>query len=343
VRHPSPTVVLILSTGEIRRITPGGYASRFACGEAISLNQRGREPDAEVYCEDCAIQGSFDVPSRYNDETTSSPKYLGQSDISVTPALAVVLSKASERNLKTEVCDQRTAYIDGRPCQAIKSKWFENYPGCRAMTMYMPRNNFADFLIYVPDGHDVVYIVPRGKITHDTGWSESALEPYKDTWHLLKETAPALFERRAEALSRQLRRVIEEAEKRSLPYELIPTKRGLSRSSYRTYMQRRILIKARRCAIYTASLLTDRNQAWDGAVFQAPTDDWPEILLYILDDDNGGDIYVVPREHFTSETSLSLDSSRIYDFKNAWCVLDGVDPTSWKQMAEYRRRMPSEG
>jgi len=261
----------------------------------------------------------------------------------MTAALAIVLSKASERNLKTEVCDQRTAYIDGRPCQAIKSKWFENYPGCRAMTMYMPRNDFADFLIYVPDGQNIVYIVPRGKIAHDTGWSESALEPYKDAWLLLKETAPPLFERRAGVLSEQLQRVIEEAEKRSLPYELILSKRGACKKDYRTYQQRRILIKGKRCTIYTASLLADRNQAWDGAVFQAPTDDWPEILLYILNDGDGGDIYVVPREHFTSETSLSLDSTRIYGFRNAWCVLDGVDPTSWKEVAEYKRRILSEG
>jgi hypothetical protein len=125
----------------------------------------------------------------------------------MTPALAAVLSKASEQNLKTEVCDQRTAYIDGRLCQAIKSKWFENYPGCRAMTMYMPRNNFADFLIYVPDGQDLLYIIPRGTVAQNTGRSESALEAYKNAWHLLKETTPALFERRAEALSKQLRRV----------------------------------------------------------------------------------------------------------------------------------------
>jgi len=71
--------------------------------------------------------------------------------------------------------------------------------------MYLPLNHFADFLIYVPDREDVVrgedvYIFPRGAIAHNTGRSESALEPYKNAWHLLKETSPALFERKAEPL-----------------------------------------------------------------------------------------------------------------------------------------------
>ena len=48
------------------------------------------------------------------------------------------------------------------------------------MTMYMPRNAFADFLLYVPDGQDTVYVIPRGKIAHDTAWAAAALEPYKE-------------------------------------------------------------------------------------------------------------------------------------------------------------------
>ena len=240
----------------------------------------------------------------------------------MNPAMSVVLSKASERNLKTELRDQRTVYIDGRPCQAIKSRWFENFPGCRAMSMYMPRNHFADFLLYVPEGEDLVYVVPRGKIAHDTGWAESALEPYKNAWHLLKETAAPLFERKAEPLSKQLRRVIEEAEKRNLPYELILSKRGERKNDYRAYAQRRILIKGRKCAIFTASPIPDRNQAWEGAMFKVPKDGWAEILLYIHDED----IYVLPREWMTHETSLSLDSWRVWKYRNSWCLLDGVEP-----------------
>lgn len=234
----------------------------------------------------------------------------------MTPELSVVLAKAAKLNLKTELSDKRTAYIDNRPCQAIKSKWYENFPGCTSMTMYMPRKGFADFLLYVPEGEDVVYVVPRGKIAYDTSWAESTLGPYMEAWHLLKETAPTLFERKVESLSGQLRKIIAETEKRNLPYELIRSKRGASKNDYREYAQRRILIRGKRCAIYAASLLPDCNQAWDGAVFKTPKEDWAEVLLYIVDDD----VYVVPREEMPHETSLSLDSTRIYDYKNSWCV-----------------------
>jgi hypothetical protein len=53
MRHPAPTVILILSTNEVQPITPGSFAEAFACGEAISLDPFGREADAQVYCDDC--------------------------------------------------------------------------------------------------------------------------------------------------------------------------------------------------------------------------------------------------------------------------------------------------
>jgi hypothetical protein len=188
--------------------------------------------------------------------------------------------------------------------------------------MYMPRNDFADFLLYVPEGRDTVYVVSRGKIPYDTAWAAIALEPYKDSWQLLKESTAALFKRNLESLSKQLRRVLAEAAKRNLPCELISTKRSEQRNDYRRYAQRRILVKDKRCAIYMATLLPNHDQAWDGGVFRVPKDDWAEVLLYIVDED----IYVVPREEMLRETSLSFDSNRIRPFRNSWCVLDGVDP-----------------
>src|SRR5215831_10456648 len=92
-------------------------------------------------------------------------------DPAVTPAMSVVLSKAANLRRKTELRDKRTLYISGRPCQVIKTRWCETFPGCYAMSMYMPRHGFADFLLYVPDGQDTVYVVPRGVIAHDTAWA----------------------------------------------------------------------------------------------------------------------------------------------------------------------------
>src|ERR1700722_1357113 len=134
----------------------------------------------------------------------------------MSPEMPTVLAKTSELGIKIELRDKRTIYLDGRPCQTIKSKWYENFPNCRAMSLYMPRHGFADFLLYVPEGHNSVYVVPRGKIAHDTSWAETALEPYKEAWHLLKETTPSLFERKTEALSNQLLKIIAEAEKHNL-------------------------------------------------------------------------------------------------------------------------------
>ena len=249
----------------------------------------------------------------------------------MTHAMEVVLRKASGRNLKTEVCDRRRLYIDNRTCQSMRTKWSEDYPGCSYLNVFMPQNDFADFLLYVPEGQDVVYVVPRGKIAYATRWSKAVLEPYKEAWHLLKETAPALFERRDEALSVHLRRVIEEAEKRSLPYQLIPSKPAKGKPERQAHKQRRIVMKGRRCAIFMASLFLPKpDHSQEAALFRTTTDAWPEIFLYIL----GKDIYVVPRTQVPHEMSSSLRSLPFRDFKNAWCVLDGVDPTSSKQQDE---------
>lgn len=234
---------------------------------------------------------------------------------SVSPQLSVILSKASELHFKIEVRDKRTVYLDGRPCQVIKAKWYENFPNCKAMTMYMPRNGFADFLLYVADGQDIVYVVPRGTISHDTAWSESSLEPYKEAWHLLKEADPALFERNIERISDQLRTIIAAAEHHNLSYELVQSKRGEQKNDYRTHRQRRIVIEGKRCSIFTASLLPEDTHPWPTAVFKTSHDPWPEIFLYILNND----IYVVPRGQMPYETTLDLES-RIHDYKNNWRI-----------------------
>jgi hypothetical protein len=250
----------------------------------------------------------------------------------VSPAMTVVLARASELGIKIELRDKRTVYLDGRPCQAIQSKWHENFRHWRGMSMYMPRHGFADFLLYVAERKNTVYVVPRGIIKHDTVWAEDALEPYKEAWHLLKETTASLFERRMESLSPQLRKIIAETDKHNLSHELVVSKRGEHRNDYRTFMQRRIIIQNKRCAIYTAKLLPESSHPWPTAIFKTPSDDWAEILLYIL----GEDVFVVPRSQIPYNTTFDLESSRIYDYRNSWCVLDGVDPTS-STMAEKDR------
>jgi hypothetical protein len=247
--------------------------------------------------------------------------------------MTAALARAAELEIKIELRDKRTVYLDDRPCQAIQSKWHENFRNCRAMSLYMPRHGFADFLLYVADGHNTIYVVPRGVIKYDTFWAEDALEPYKEAWHLLKETTATLFERKMESLSVQLRKIIAEVQKYNLSHELIRSKRSEYRNDYRTFMQRRILVQNKRCAIFTAKLLPESGHLWPTAMFKTPKDDWAEVLLYIL----GDDVYVVPRIQMPYDTTLDLESSRIYDYRNSWYVLDGVDPTSSKAMAEKVR------
>jgi hypothetical protein len=155
----------------------------------------------------------------------------------------------------------------------------------------------------------------------------------KEAWHLLKETTASLFERKMESLSIQLRTIITEVQKHNLSHELIPTKRSEHRNDFRSVMQRRILIQNKRCAIFTAKLLPESSHLWPTAIFKTPKDDWAEVLLYIL----GDDVFVVPRSQMPYDTTLDLESSRIYDYRNSWCVLDGVDPTSSKTMVEKDR------
>jgi hypothetical protein len=119
----------------------------------------------------------------------------------------------------------------------------------------------------------------------------------------------------------------------NLSHELIRSKRGENMNDYRIFMQRRILIQNKRCAIFTAKLLPESSHLWPTAIFKTPSDDWPEILLYIL----GDDVFVVPRSQMPYDTTLDLESSRIYDYRNSWCVLDRVDPTSSKAMTEKAR------
>lgn len=236
--------------------------------------------------------------------------------------MSIILSRASEQNLKIDIRDKRTLYLDGRPCQVIKARWFKNFPNCKAMSMYMPRTGFADFLLYIID-QGTVYVMPRGNVSHDTTWSELSLEPFKEAWHLLKETAPGLFERRTQGLSDQLQTVIAAAEQRNMSYELVRSKRGARTNDYRTYKQRRIVIEGRRCAIFTASLLPEESHPWPTAIFKISRDPWPKFFLYILHDD----IYVVPRNQMPHETTLDLES-RIFDYKNNWSVLKGADSSS---------------
>jgi hypothetical protein len=233
--------------------------------------------------------------------------------------MAVVLAHAEKLGIDSDMVDERSLFLNGRPCQVIPATWFNNsiYPQCTAMTLYMPRTEFADFLLYVPHESDDVFVIPRGLLEYDTTWSEQTLTAYRNAWQLLQETSPKLFVRRFAHLSPPLRRVISALEVRNIPYKLVRSKKGNERTQGRIYRQRRLLVNRRRCAIFTPKYIERTTTYSPVVIFKTANDDWTEFMLYLLDED----FYVVPREQLPYTTTLTLSSSRIRDCKNNWDVL----------------------
>jgi hypothetical protein len=134
----------------------------------------------------------------------------------------------------------------------MPARWFADvdHPQCKALTLYIPRTKFVDFLLYVPRGTEEVYVIPRGLLEYNTTWSEPKLTTYRHAWHPLQVTSPELFGRRFAHLSPWLRRVISGLEARDIPYQLVRSEKGKQLTKGRIYLQRRLLVNGRRCAIY---------------------------------------------------------------------------------------------
>jgi hypothetical protein len=64
-----------------------------------------------------------------------------------------------------------------KPCRVMPARWFADvdHPQCKALTLYIPRTKFVDFLLYVPRGTEEVYVIPRGLLEYNTTWSEPKL------------------------------------------------------------------------------------------------------------------------------------------------------------------------
>lgn len=98
-------------------------------------------------------------------------------------SLATVIKHAEARGLHVSRVDDRTLYVDGRPCQVIPAVWYHSFSIKNwAMSMYLPRTTFADFLLYVPRQTDDVFIIPRGLLSYDTGGALVSLQPYLHAW-----------------------------------------------------------------------------------------------------------------------------------------------------------------
>jgi len=216
-------------------------------------------------------------------------------------------------------------HIAGRPCQVSRTSLIhtsQEYVEATSLPIYLPRTSFADFVIYVPMNVDSTdfYVVPRGALSKDTCLTLASLEQYKNAWHLLSQVSLDMMMRRNNQLSWQLQSVILSAESRGLQFELIrAAKAKRRRTNFRTYLQRRIIIEQKRCAIYSASEVTGTKATkCRVVVVKAPRDDWADFQLYLT---KLGVTYVVPRGHIRKTTTLSLNSPDLMPYENAWDLL----------------------
>jgi hypothetical protein len=267
-----------------------------------------------------------------------------------------VVSEAQSRGLvvqripadsKTLLHDPRLLLIDGWHCQVIPTRLGNNsvaYPQAKYFSLYLPRATWADFLIYVAhkETPQRFYVVPRGKLTKDTGWTPESLAQYQDAWKWLKPGSQAELKRDFELLSWQLEAVIKMAQGAGKPVELLRTKKGKKGRRWPEIIKRRVLISGRRCAIHTAARLSqdDSKTEYDYVMLKVSADEWAEFHLYVIDTaDECFDAFIIPAGHLRSTTSCSLDNPKLVKYTNSWDLLTAA-PELIAEMASIEWRSP---
>jgi hypothetical protein len=267
-----------------------------------------------------------------------------------------VISEARSRGLvvqripadsKIRLHDPRLLLIDGRRCQVIPTHRGKNsvaYPQAEYFSLYLPRTTWADFLIYVAHREmpRSFYIVPRGKLSKDTGWAPESLAQYQDAWEWLEPGSQAELKREFESLSWQLKAVIKLAQGAGKPVELLRTKKSEKGRRWPEIIKRRVLISGRRCAIHTAARLSqdDSKSEYNYVMLKVSADEWAEFHLYVIDTaDEGFDVFIIPSGHLQSTTSCSLDNPKLVKYTNSWDLLIAA-PEVVAEMESIQWRTP---
>lgn len=259
-------------------------------------------------------------------------------------AVAEALSRGSPTESKRHAFDKRLLLIEGKRCQVIPSRRGHPnalYPHAEYFPLYLPRNNWPDFLIYVSlhETPPIFRIISRAEMSKDTGWSPESLEPYRDAWELLQQGLPEA-EKAFEVLSWQLQAVRQSAHA-GFEVEFIKSKKHQDGRQWPPVLKRRVMIAGRKCSIFTATRMSldPEKREYNYGNFKASQEKWPEFQLYVV---RGGrkfcDIFVVPRSHLTISTTASLDHPDLVRYKNAWGLLTASDetlavipPVRWKE------------
>ena len=269
--------------------------------------------------------------------------------------IELLISEASSRGLRIErlpinskrhTFDRRLLLIEGRRCQVIPTKLghpSEEYPDAQYLSLYLPRGEWPDYLIYVLSGSESAFwIVPRVEMSKDTGRTPESMESYREAWDLLRQgldESPKQFE----VLNWQLKAVKASAQEAGLQIELIPTKKHREGRRWPPVVKRRIIVAGKKCSIFSAARISqDREKPqYNYAVFRVSAEEWCDFYIYVVKGfDEGSDVFVVPRGHMTKSTSACLDHPELAKYKNAWALLTSTEeppteslPIRWREPA----------
>jgi len=242
-----------------------------------------------------------------------------------------------------KVLDARLIAIEGRICQIVRTRQVTDslYLSAVNSPLYLPRNVFADFLIYVAfpsNGSLQFYVVPRGAMTKDTMWSLKSLEQYRDAWQVFKQPITTRqTERRFTTVNWQLQAIIDAAKDASLDVTLIGLKK---RAQWPTFVQRRVIVGGRKCAVYSCTRLSpDPTASLHNFIFlRIPTNTWAEFQICLVKDGpNEYQVYVIPRGAIQKKTTASLENSDLQSYKGNWKLLS-APPSDLEKVVPIRWR-----
>ena len=238
------------------------------------------------------------------------------------------LLRAPDRQAK------RWLLIGGRSCQAIPARVFHpdpDNPENEAVSLYLPRTDWPEFLIYVVEPEtegqqSSFYVVPRGALSADTARAPTSkqLKRYEDAWSLLatvpkgRETA-----RRFRLLSWALRIAAQEAVRSGLHVTLVPHQKKTKLFRWR---QHRVYIGGRRCHVMSAPRLSTNpgNRAWKAVRLKDPKENWAEFIIYVAKGPPEPPrplLFIVPRLKIQQTTTRTLSSPWLAEYANAWRLL----------------------
>jgi hypothetical protein len=235
--------------------------------------------------------------------------------------------------------DGRFVLIENRPCQIIKTRYVVSNPRSPkdvSVTLYLPRTEWPDFLIYVARREATrpldFYIVPRGNLSKDTSWSPDTLEKYRKAWSLLKEKVSSHeTTRRFTILSQKLKDVMTVTKAAGLEVVLI---RPAKHRRWPVFLQTLVVIAGRRCSLHSFSRIN--SIASGSCVFlRKPKSRRAEFHLYMISASKEPPVYVFPRGAIEANTSVSLNNETLKNYRNNWALLaqfvDGTHAIEWNQ------------